>query len=152
MPDEFRDGLCFADQYRAFMLYLDTPRCDVYHRGGSFGRAKYRVRPYEGNHRCLSIADSAVSHGCLRVQRSCHGPSARKSRAGEVAANVQWFGRPLTVRSVRPVCMITYDRTARETTRNGEVARFMLDHSVRAIANAALDFQASSGPMVSPWS
>jgi len=34
-----------GDAYPVRSLYLDTERFDVFHRKGSFGRSKYRVRP-----------------------------------------------------------------------------------------------------------
>ena len=36
----------FGDEYRTTSLYFDTAEHDVFHRRGSFGRAKYRVRRY----------------------------------------------------------------------------------------------------------
>jgi hypothetical protein len=35
-----------ADEYRVSTLYLDTAGRDVFHRRGSYGRSKYRVRRY----------------------------------------------------------------------------------------------------------
>src|SRR5678809_703047 len=35
-----------ADEYRVSTLYLDTAARDVFHRRGSYGRSKYRVRRY----------------------------------------------------------------------------------------------------------
>ena len=34
------------DSYHITSLYFDTEQFDVFHRNGSFGRAKYRVRRY----------------------------------------------------------------------------------------------------------
>src|SRR5262245_25997000 len=36
----------FADQYSTSSLYFETPQFDVFHRRGSFGRSKYRIRRY----------------------------------------------------------------------------------------------------------
>ena len=36
----------FGDEYGISSLYFDTDAGDVFHRRGSFGRAKYRVRRY----------------------------------------------------------------------------------------------------------
>ena len=35
-----------SDEYRVSTLYLDTPARDVFHRRGSYGRSKYRIRRY----------------------------------------------------------------------------------------------------------
>src|SRR5918993_1510203 len=37
----------WSDQYRVSSVYFDTDRRDVFHRRGSFGRSKYRIRRYE---------------------------------------------------------------------------------------------------------
>ena len=44
-PDPYGAGP-FKDQYHTASLYLDTTAGDVFHRRGSFGRSKYRVRRY----------------------------------------------------------------------------------------------------------
>ncbi len=36
----------FGDEYRTTSVYYDTPAYDVFHRRGSFGRSKYRIRRY----------------------------------------------------------------------------------------------------------
>lgn len=37
------------DAYQITSIYFDTEEYDVYHRNGSFGRSKYRVRRYGPN-------------------------------------------------------------------------------------------------------
>src|SRR6187549_3987267 len=37
----------FRDEYRTSTLYFDTAEGHVFHRRGSYGRAKYRIRRYE---------------------------------------------------------------------------------------------------------
>src|SRR6266446_3953338 len=44
-PDPHGSG-AFGDEYRTTSVYFDTDRFDVFHRRGSFGRSKYRVRRY----------------------------------------------------------------------------------------------------------
>ena len=36
----------FGDEYRTSTLYFDTAEGHVFHRWGSYGRAKYRIRRY----------------------------------------------------------------------------------------------------------
>ena len=36
----------FGDEYVTTSLYFDTAQFDVFHRRGSFGRSKYRIRRY----------------------------------------------------------------------------------------------------------
>src|SRR6476646_12015117 len=40
-----------GDVYRITSLYYDTYDFDVFHRRGSFGRSKYRVRRYDSSQR-----------------------------------------------------------------------------------------------------
>src|SRR5437870_296789 len=44
-PDPYGGGPC-GDTYETNTLYLDTRDFDVFHRRGSYGRSKYRVRRY----------------------------------------------------------------------------------------------------------
>jgi hypothetical protein len=44
-PDPHGGGP-FNDEYHTASLYFDTAAGDVFHRRGSFGRSKYRVRRY----------------------------------------------------------------------------------------------------------
>src|ERR1051325_2818997 len=44
-PDPYGGGP-FGDTYDTNSLYFDTAEFDVFHRRGSFGRSKYRVRRY----------------------------------------------------------------------------------------------------------
>ena len=48
-PDPHGSG-AFRDQYGVTSVYLDTDAHDVYHRRGSYGRSKYRIRHYESDH------------------------------------------------------------------------------------------------------
>src|SRR5688572_30278953 len=42
-------GGAWSDEYRVSSVYLDTEARDVFHRRGSYGRSKYRIRRYEQN-------------------------------------------------------------------------------------------------------
>src|ERR687891_555342 len=44
-PDPYGGG-AFADEYRVSSVYFDTKARDVFHRRGSYGRSKYRIRRY----------------------------------------------------------------------------------------------------------
>src|SRR5436309_7902429 len=45
VPDPNASGES-SDAYRITSLYFDTKHFDVFHRRGSFGRSKYRIRRY----------------------------------------------------------------------------------------------------------
>src|SRR5438128_22149 len=59
----------FSDQYRTTSLYLDTPQLDVFHRRGSFGRAKYRIRRY-GDEEVLFLERKMKTRGLLHKRRT----------------------------------------------------------------------------------
>jgi hypothetical protein len=44
-PDPHGSGR-FGDEYQTTSIYFDTGGLDVFHRRGSFGRSKYRIRRY----------------------------------------------------------------------------------------------------------
>ena len=44
-PDHFGSGP-HGDGYTTTSLYFETPGFDVYHRRGSYGRSKFRIRRY----------------------------------------------------------------------------------------------------------
>ena len=44
-PDPHGGGP-FGDEYQTTSVYFDTDAFDVFHRRGSFGRSKYRIRRY----------------------------------------------------------------------------------------------------------
>jgi hypothetical protein len=39
----------WSDEYRVSSVYFDTGARDVFHRRGSYGRSKYRIRRYQQN-------------------------------------------------------------------------------------------------------
>jgi len=43
--DSFGSGP-YGDDYTTTSLYFETPQFDVYHRRGSYGRSKFRIRRY----------------------------------------------------------------------------------------------------------
>lgn len=101
-----------GDRYRVTTLYFDTPGFDVFGRQGSYARAKYRVRRY---------GDGAVVFTERKLKTRCV-VSKRRSLLeleelpslldGALAGGSAWFGRRLAARDLRPVCTVSYLRTA----------------------------------------
>ena len=58
-----------GDAYPVTSLYLDTERFDVFHRKGSFGRSKYRVRRY-GQSEIAFLERKLKTGGLLTKRRS----------------------------------------------------------------------------------
>ena len=90
VPDPNAQG-AHGDSYRITSLYFDTEQMDVFHRRGSYGRGKYRIRRYgqcevsflERKLRTRnqltkrrSMVELATWSGCLGPSRSATGPAA----------------------------------------------------------------------------
>ena len=124
----------FHDQYTVMSVYLDTDAHDVYHRRGSYGRSKYRIRHYEND-------QSAFLERKLRTRLRL---TKRRTRIPiEAVAGLRldnpdpthpahWFFRRVTLRRLRPVCVIRYARTARMAETSEGPVRMTLDASVAA--------------------
>jgi hypothetical protein len=141
-PDPHAGGES-GDEYRTTSLYLDTRNFDIFHRRGSFGRSKYRIRRYGASENIF----------LERKLRTSELVSKRRALVGiEELARLccdtpdedwpgYWFHRRLLARELRPVCQITYVRTAREArTRYGPV-RLTLDKDITGLAIGGLGFE-----------
>jgi hypothetical protein len=122
------------DEYQTTSVYFDTAAYDVFHRRGSFGRSKYRIRRY-------GEADSAF------LERKMRGAIvlAKRRTATSIAtldrlANADvdpawpgyWFHRRVIARRLRPVCQVSYHRMARSFVVDGAIARLTLDSELHA--------------------
>lgn len=133
-PDPHGGGSA-GDAYRVESLYFDTPGFDVYHRRGSFGRAKFRIRRY-GEAAEVFLERKLKRGGLVRKRRLGVEPAA----LGQFAIPVNghrwagsWFQRRAELRALRPVVMMNYQRIARLGV--GEEGRFRvtLDRDLRAV-------------------
>jgi hypothetical protein len=138
----------FSDEYRTTSLYLDTEQFDVFHRRGSFGRAKYRIRRY-GDDAMLFLERKMKTRGMLHKRRTAIAvdtldwlnlaePAARDWRG-------YWFHRRIVARRLRPVCEISYLRTARLTLAADGPVRLTIDEAVQARQADALRFSMAPG-------
>jgi len=128
-----------ADEYRVSTLYLDTAGRDVFHRRGSYGRSKYRVRRY-GEEPRVFLERKLRTASRLAKRRTDIPLDAmallKATDAGD--SQTKWFKRRVLVRQLEPVCRVSYLRTARlADTADGRV-RMTLDYSLSA--SAADDF------------
>jgi len=130
-PNASSDG----DGYLTTSLYLDTTEFDVFHKKGSFGRSKYRIRRY-GTSDIVFLERKLKTRGSVTKRRSVI-PVAELNRLTAAQPNPVWNGywyeRRLLARKLRPVCQIAYMRTARVSmTENGPI-RLTLDDDLRAL-------------------
>src|SRR6266568_1574161 len=104
-----------SDVYQITSLYFDTKQFDLFHRRGSFGRSKYRIRRY-GASEVAYLERKLKTRGLLSKRRSVVKLDDL-NRLGESAPDRGWAGywyhRRLRARRLNPVCQISYRRTAR---------------------------------------
>src|SRR5438309_574820 len=100
-PDPYGGGP-FGDTYETNSLYFDTPGFDVFHRRGSYGRSKYRVRRY-GQSAELFFERKLKTRDLVSKRRSIvdarelprlAGPDTKKDWAGH------WFHRRILARDL----------------------------------------------------
>src|SRR5215207_1621583 len=105
----------WSDEYRVSSLYFDTDARDVFHRRGSYGRSKYRVRRYHQEPRAF-LERKLRTASLLSKRRTDIDLATLPLLAGDGALNgdaTAWFRRRVAVRRLQPVCQVSYIRTAR---------------------------------------
>lgn len=140
-PDPNASGAS-GDTYRITSLYFDTEEFDVFHRRGSFGRSKYRIRRY-GQSDVAFLERKLKTRGLLTKRRSI----LTLDELGRLAAAEpetgwagRWFHQRLLARRLRPVCQIAYGRTARVAPTSYGPIRLTLDEGICALPAADLRF------------
>src|SRR6185503_2301247 len=140
-PDPNADGS--IDGYRITSLYFDTSQFDAFHRRGSFGRSKYRIRRYGGNDVAF-LERKLKTRGLLSKRRSVVKLDELK-RLGDIKAERGWAGfwyhQRLLARRLHPVCWISYRRTARVAMTSHGPIRLTLDDDIRATITNGLVFE-----------
>jgi len=138
-------------RYQITSLYFDTEQFDVFHRKGSFGRSKYRIRRY-GKSEVVFLERKLKTGGLLAKRRSIITLEELEQLDGDEPERSWpgfWFHRRFLARSLRPVCQISYERTARVAmTRYGPI-RLTLDENLRAVPTGGLDFGKDEGTLLS---
>lgn len=119
----------YQDEYQTSSLYFDTAARDVFHRRGSYARAKYRVR-------CYNTADRVFLERKLRrpavlIKRRTASRAGSLERLSSAAIDADWAGawfhRRLIARRLRPFAQVSYRRMARVLSCEGELTRLTLD-------------------------
>jgi hypothetical protein len=137
-----------GDEYRTTSVYFDTDAFDVFHRRGSFGRSKYRIRRY----------DDAET---VFLERKMRQPAVLAKRRTIVALEAlprllepavtpdwpgHWFYRRVAARRLRPACQVAYRRMARVAQRDGEQIRLTLDSDLVAVSPVPSPVPGVDGP------
>lgn len=135
------------DEYRVTSLYFDTADAHVFHRRGSYGRCKYRIRRYQ-EEPTVFLERKLRTAKLLAKRRTSVGLDVLP-RLGEPASGAggpaEWFARRLELRGLRPVCQVSYLRIARHAETAAGPARLTLDRALQATAIAACGFHEDAG-------
>lgn len=146
VPDPNAGGQA-GDGYHITSLYFDTAQFDVFHRRGSFGRSKYRIRRY-GQSEIAFLERKLRTRGLLAKRRSI-AKLDELERLADAAPERNWTGfwfhRRLQARGLEPVCQVSYDRIARVAMIRYGPIRLTLDNNLRALPVAGLCFNDQEG-------
>jgi VTC domain len=144
--DPHGSGPC-GDEYLTTSVYFDNESLDVFHRRGSFGRSKYRIRRYGVDE--TVFLERKLREPTVLAKRRTMAPLTALERleAGQPATawSGHWFHARLAARRLRPVCQVSYRRTARLTTVAGDLVRLTLDDGLAAQPSRHARFHDSQG-------
>jgi len=148
-PDPHADGEA-GDGYLITSLYFDTAEFDVFRRRGSFGRSKYRIRRY-GQGEIAFLERKLKTRGLLTKRRSIVQLEELERLSGDNAGRDwagYWFHRRLAARELKPICQISYRRTARVAMTEYGPIRLTLDDSLCAQPAESLSFSDQEGASI----
>jgi hypothetical protein len=135
--------------YTVNSLYFDTPGLDVYHRKGSYGRCKYRIRRY-GAETSIFLERKLKTNGRVGKRRTrVPDPEITflNQHAAAPAWGGYWFYRRLVARQLAPQCQIAYQRSAWVGMAPDGAVRLTLDRGVRSFPSQQLGV-AEDGPWI----
>ena len=139
-----------GDTYCISSLYFDTSRFDVFHRQGSYGRSKFRIRRY-GSAEVLFLERKLKTRGLVTKRRSIvPRDEVERLAVDELDRDWAgfWFHRRLLRRRLRPVCQISYRRTARVAMTAYGPIRLTLDENIRALPADEFSFSDEAGGLI----
>ena len=141
-----------SDEYQTATLYFDTDDFDVFHRRGSYGRSKYRIRRYGVSdvvffERKLRTRDLLVKR---RTAAGIHELPRLSFIGGDETWPPNWFHQRLQVRNLAPICRVAYHRTARVGLTPYGTMRLTLDDRLIATPTDVLAFGGEAGTPVVP--
>jgi hypothetical protein len=142
----------FRDEYRTSTLYFDTAEGHVFHRKGSYGRAKYRIRRYEDSD-TVFVERKLRRPGMLVKRRTQVAMQELEHWAGNDASylsSAEWFRDRTAIRALKPVCQISYHRTARVIDAGMGLARLTIDDSLRVAGVSSARFSSEPGKLILP--
>jgi len=145
-----------GDEYCTTSLYLDNPALDVFHRRGSMGRSKYRIRRYDAAPQVF--LERKMRQPAVLAKRRTLVPIASLSQLSpsspllddrvttiDAGWSGRWFHQRIAVRRLRPVCQVSYFRMARGIFSGRETIRLTLDSELCARPALGYSFDRDPG-------
>ena len=152
-PDPYGSGEG-GDRYSTSTLYCETAAQDVFHRRGSYGRSKFRIRRYATSD--MVFLERKLRTKDMLSKRRSLVPIDDLALLGPDAPpwpnkwHGAWFGNRLATRRLGPICQVTYDRVARLAATPYGIARLTIDSNVRAWPTDVFEFQSGEPQAVLP--
>lgn len=126
-----------GDEYRTTTIYFDTTERSVFHRHGSYGRSKYRIRRYGASD--IVYLERKLRTSTLLSKRRTAVAATDAVRALAVRGTGDWPGRwfdqRLATRRLSPVCQVSYRRHALVGMGPYGPMRLTFDDELRAQVN-----------------
>jgi VTC domain len=142
----------FSDEYHTTSLYFDTPKFDVFHGRGSYGRGKFRIRRY-GTDAVIFLERKFRSERFLAKRRTAVSRE-EVNRLFEPESDPtwdgHWFHRRLLKRGLQPTCQVSYLRTARCYQSPQGLCRLTMDNDLRVLPMPDLAFIPGAGMPLMP--
>jgi hypothetical protein len=130
-PDPNAAGAA-GDTYRITSLYFDTSAFSVFHREGSHGRAKYRIRRYESAV-TVFLERKLRANGIVTKRRTLVAlEDLHELQKSDPQWRGNWFRRRVAARGMSPACQISYQRTALVTESDTGLVRLTVDDGLCA--------------------
>jgi len=132
--DHFGSGP-HGDEYTTTSLYFETPAFDVYHRRGSYGRSKFRIRRY-GSADMVFLERKFRTNRLLAKRRTTVPLDEMDHLAGPEPVPDWpgfWFHRRVLLRKLGPLIQMSYDRTARVGMASAGPMRMTIDTNLRVL-------------------
>ncbi|HXA49985.1 MAG TPA: polyphosphate polymerase domain-containing protein [Candidatus Acidoferrum sp.] len=143
-PDPNAEGVA-RDTYRTTSLYFDTPAFSVFHRDGSYGRAKYRIRRYDAA-ATVFLERKLRANGVVAKRRTLVAlDELCELEKSDPKWRGNWFRRRVAARGMSPLCQISYQRTALVAESDAGPIRLTVDDGLCASRVAVAAFPPLAG-------
>jgi len=134
LRDAFGSG-AHGDNYTTTSLYFETPDFDVYHRRGSYGHSKFRIRRY-GTSDIVFLERKFRTSRLLAKRRTTVPITDLELLAAPVPEPGwpgYWFHRRVLLRRLSPLIQMSYERTARVGVASAGAMRMTIDTDLRVL-------------------